>query len=75
MLLTNIFSNVILLAKSEEGFRFQRNVGHAAAKPRGKIILQEVRSMFIYDRLNYLAEDNGELGVNALSYVVLGCGR
>ena len=31
--------------------------------------------MFIYDSLNYLAEEDRELGVNALSYVVLSCGR
>ena len=37
--------------------------------------LQEVRYMFIYDSLNYLEEENKEIGVNALSYVVLSCGR
>ncbi len=31
--------------------------------------------MFIYDSLNYLQEENEEIGVNALSYVVLSCGR
>ena len=31
--------------------------------------------MFIYDSLNCLEEENKELGVNALSYVVLACGR
>lgn len=27
--------------------------------------------MFIYDSLNYLQEEDRELGINALSYVVL----
>ena len=31
--------------------------------------------MFIYDRLNYLEENNEQLGVNPLSYVVLSCAR
>ncbi len=31
--------------------------------------------MFIYDSLNYLEEENRELGINVLSYVVLDCGR
>lgn len=31
--------------------------------------------MFIYDRLNYLQEESEKLGINILSYIVLGCGR
>ncbi len=31
--------------------------------------------MFIYDSLNYLADENEELGISPLSYVVLDCGR
>lgn len=31
--------------------------------------------MLIYDMLNTLEESNEELGVNALSYVVLDCAR
>lgn len=31
--------------------------------------------MFIYDMLNEIEEHNEELGVNALSYVVLDCAR
>ncbi len=33
------------------------------------------KNMFIYDSLNYLQEEDKVLGVNALSYVVLDCGR
>lgn len=33
------------------------------------------KNMLIYDSLNYLAEENEELGINPLSYVVLSCGR
>ena len=31
--------------------------------------------MLIYDRLNDLEDTNEELGINALSYVVLSCAR
>ena len=31
--------------------------------------------MLIYDMLNDIAERNEEMGVNALSYVVLDCAR
>lgn len=31
--------------------------------------------MFIYDDLNILQEENKELGINPLSYVVLDCAR
>lgn len=31
--------------------------------------------MFIYDRLNEMEECYEGIGVNALSYVILGCGR
>lgn len=31
--------------------------------------------MFIYDNLNELMEENKSYGVNALSYVVMDCGK
>lgn len=31
--------------------------------------------MLIYDKLNDMEECSEELGINALSYVVLGCAR
>lgn len=64
MLLTDIFIGDILLAKS----------GTTRTK-RLQILSAGGKNMFIYDSLNYLQEENEEIGVNALSYVVLSCGR
>lgn len=73
MLLTDILFGAILLAKSEISPNKLKRINHAKGKFR--INLQEVRNMFIYDSLNYLQEEDKELGINALSYVVLDCGR
>lgn len=58
--MTNIFNGAILLTNS-------------GAKP--KITTYGGMTMFIYDMLNDIEERNEEIGVNALSYVVLDCAR
>lgn len=70
MLLTNILSSAILLAKSRETLDETENkTRHQTVKLTGG------KDMLIYDSLNYLEETNAELGINPVSYVVLSCAR
>lgn len=58
--MTNIFNGAILLTNS-------------GTNP--KITTYGGMTMFIYDMLNDFEERNEEIGVNALSYIVLDCAR
>lgn len=66
--MTNILLGDILLAKSRNALCSTNNTADAVVLIGGNV-------MFIYDRLNYLEENNEQLGVNPLSYVVLSCAR
>ncbi len=71
MLLTDILFGDILLAKSDTTDGKLKEITYATICA----LLTGGKNMFIYDKLNYLQEQDEELGINALSYVVLDCGR
>ena len=66
---STVYANATLIGEAGKNNTVIRRVCRITTN----ITYKEVKIMLIYDKLNYLDEEENAYGVNPLSYVVLGC--